>query len=153
MAVCSFTGVAWTTPQWHKFTTDSCTSYRWGVCLPVCLYVNDKSPLPIHARVTGEGFVYLSVCMSVTQVHYRFPHELQVRDLFTCLPVCLCVCLSVCLSVRQHWCVFVHFNGSPRAFCSEDFVQKHGGICLLFDVSSHSSDPFSSWYCYSWINY
>ena len=56
---------------------------------------------------------------TVTKVHYRFPHELQVRGLFTCLPVCLCVCLSV----RQHWCVFVHFNGSPRAFCSEDCTE------------------------------
>ena len=27
------------------------------------------SPLAIHARVTGEGFVYLSVCMSMTEVH------------------------------------------------------------------------------------
>ena len=55
---------------------------------------SDTSPLPIHSRVTGEGFVYLSVCLSVTQVHYRFMHESQVRDLFTCLSVCLSVCLS-----------------------------------------------------------
>ena len=57
-------------------------------CLSVCQSVSDTSPLPIHSRVTGEGFVYLSVCLSVTQVHYRFMHKSQVRDLFTCLSVC-----------------------------------------------------------------
>ena len=31
---------------------------------------------------------------TVTQVHYRFIHESQVRGLFTCLPVRLSVCAS-----------------------------------------------------------
>ena len=81
---------------------------------------SDPSPLPIHSRVTGEGFVYLSVSdTSPLPIHahvtgQRFVY-LSVRphsdasplpilarvtgEGFVYLSACASACLSVCLSI------------------------------------------------------